>query len=154
MMFIKNGLKCMNEIKIIIDNDVINEYAEYYFKQHPKARKKPIERPTIPSLNTWIILPRPQMNALKQKHKDFGVWLINKLGLQDRQLDKFEMEFSIYMPTKRRSDNDNFVPKFILDAFTESGFIVDDDNKHLTKLIITSGYDKENPRTEIKVNIL
>lgn len=144
----------MNEIKIIIDNDVINEYAEYYFKQHPKARKKPIERPTIPSLNTWIILPRPQMNALKQKHKDFGVWLINKLGLQDRQLDKFEMEFSVYMPTKRRSDNDNFVPKFILDAFTESGFIVDDDNKHLTKLIITSGYDKKNPRTEIKVNIL
>lgn len=141
--------KTDSNIKIVIDNSTIDEYAEYYFKQHPRARKKPIERPTIPSLNTWIILPRQQMNALKQKHKEFGIWLIKKLGLQNLQLDRFEMEFKIYMPTKRRSDNDNFVPKFILDAFTESGFIIDDDNKHLTKLIITSGYDKENPRTEI-----
>lgn len=142
------------EIKMVIDNSVIDEYAAHYFKEHPRARKKPIERPTIPSLNTWIILPRQQMNALKQKHKEFGIWFVNKLGLQDSKLDKFEMEFKIYMPTKRRSDNDNFVPKFILDAFTESGFIIDDDNKHLTKLVITSGYDKENPRTEIIVKIL
>lgn len=143
-----------NDIKIVIDNSTIDEYAKYYFKKHPKARKKPIERPTIPSLNTWIILPRQQMNALKQKHKEFGIWLINRLGLQDLKLNKFEMEFEIYMPTKRRSDNDNFVPKFLLDAFTESGFIEDDDNKHLTKLIITSGYDKDNPRTEIKIKKL
>lgn len=139
------------EINIVIDNSIIDEYAEYYFGKHQRAKKKPIERPTIPSLNTWIILPRQQMNALKQKHKEFGIWLINKLGLNNKQLSKFEMEFMVYMPTKRRSDNDNFVPKFLLDSFTESGFIIDDDNRHLTKLTLMSGYDKNNPRTEIKV---
>ena len=84
----------MKEINIVIDNSVIDEYAEFYFRQHPRAKKKPIERPTIPSLNTWIILPRVQMNALKQKYKDFGIWYINKLGLQDKHLEEFEMEFT------------------------------------------------------------
>lgn len=142
------------EINIVIDNSVIDEYAEYYFKQHPRARKKPIERPTIPSLNTWIIMPRPQMNALKQKYKEFGIWLINKLGLQNEHLEEFEMEFTNYMPTKRRADADNAVPKFLLDSFTESGFIIDDDSLHLKKLTLMCRYDKENPRTEIKVKIL
>lgn len=144
----------MKEINIVIDNSVIDEYAEFYFMQHPRAKKKPIERPTIPSLNTWIILPRVQMNALKQKYKDFGIWYINKLGLQDEHLEEFEMEFTNYMPTKRRVDADNCVPKFILDSFTESGFIVDDDSLHLKKLTLMCGYDKDNPRTEIKVKIL
>ena len=69
------------------------------------------------------------------------------------KLENFEMEFTVYMPTKRRSDNDNFIPKFWLDGFTESGVIVDDDNKHLTKLVLMSGYDKDHPRTEIVIKV-
>ena len=57
------------KIKIIIDNDVVERYNEYYFSQHPKAKKKPIEKPMHPSINQWCILPRIQMNALKQKWK-------------------------------------------------------------------------------------
>ena len=91
---------------------VLDEYNKYYFGKHPRAKKVPIDKPTIPSLNTWIILPRMQMNALKQKHKEFGIWWINKLGYQNMKLNEFEMDFYIYMPTKRRADNDNFVPKF------------------------------------------
>lgn len=140
-----------NEIKLVLDNGVLDEYNKYYFGKHPRAKKVPIDKPTIPSLNTWIILPRMQMNALKQKHKEFGIWWINKLGYQNMKLNEFEMDFYIYMPTKRRADNDNFVPKFILDSFTESGFILDDSNDHLKKLTIMSGYDKYNPRTEITV---
>ena len=89
------------------------------------------------------------MNALKQKWKDFGVWWIKSLGFDDLKLDKFEMTFIVYMPTKRRADADGIVPKFILDSFTESGFIVDDDYNHLQSLTLKMGYDKENPRTEI-----
>ncbi len=53
------------EYKIIIDQALVDEYCEYYFKLHPKAKKKPIEKPMHPSLNTWMILPRIQMNSLK-----------------------------------------------------------------------------------------
>ena len=88
-----------------------------------------------------MVLPRIQMNALKQKWKDFIVYWINDLGLQDKQLESFEMIFTTYMPTKRRIDCDNTVPKFI----------IDDDGSHLRSLTLKTGYDKNNPRTEIEV---
>lgn len=131
---------------ITIDNPTLDEYAQYYFSVHTKARKKPIEKPYL-SLNTWMILPRQQMNCLKQKWKDFIIWYINKLGLQNEKLEQFNIEELVFMPTKRRSDPDNFVPKFVLDGFTESGFIIDDDGRHLKKLSISTDYDKDNPRT-------
>ena len=138
------------EYKLVLDQKVIDEYAEYYFTQHPRARKKPIERPIQPSLNQIMTTPRIQMNALKQKWKDFGVWWVKSLGLNGLKLERFGMDVAIFMPTNRRFDLDNFGNcKLILDSFTESGLIVDDDSKHLVKLCITGGVDKENPRTEI-----
>lgn len=139
-------------IKLILNNDVLNKYNEYYFKEHPKAKKVPIEHPYHPSINSWFILPRMQMNQLKQKWKDFIIWWIDDLGLSNKKLDNFTVEVIVYFNIKRRHDIDNQIPKFILDGFTESGFIVDDDEHHLTKLILSTGYDKENPRTEIYIN--
>ena len=71
--------------------------------------------------------------------------------LENRQLDNFDIVLTVYFNTKRRHDVDNQIPKFILDGFTESGFIIDDDEKHLHSLTLKTGYDKENPRTEIEV---
>ena len=144
----------MEEIKLIIDDALLDEYADYYFKKHPRARKKPIEKPWHPSINQWMILPRIQMNALKQKWKDFGVWWIEKLGYTDMMLRSFDMTFTVFRNTRRRVDPDNCCPKMILDSFTESGFIVDDDGKHLHSLTLKTDYDKEHPRTEILVRIL
>lgn len=143
------------EYNITITQQTIDEYTEFYFTKHPRAKKNPIERPMHPSLNTWMILPRMQMNALKQKWKDFGIWLITKLGYNDLKLDKFIAEVTVYMPTRRRFDLDNHCnEKFLWDAFTESGFIVDDDCNHLTSLILKGGYDKDHPRTEIKITTI
>lgn len=142
-----------NYIKLILDNDVLDKYNEYYFKQHPRAKKKPIEKPRHPSLNQWIILPRIQMNALKQKWKDFVCYWIKSEELDKEQLDNFEIIVTTYFDSKRRTDLDNHVIKFILDGFTESGFIVDDDSKHLHSLTFKAGYDKDNPRTEIEIFI-
>ena len=97
-------------------------------------------------------MQRPQLNALKQRWKDFGIWWIKNLGYSSLLLDKFEMTFITYMPTRRRIDPDNTIPKFILDSFTEAGMIVDDDGQHLLSLTLKTGYDKEWPRTEIIVS--
>ena len=144
----------MKQIKLVLDKDVIERYNKYYFEQHPRARKVPIEHPQHPSINVWFILPRMQMNALKQKWKDFIVWWINDLGYQNMKLENFEMTFSIFHPTKRRLDPDNMTPKFILDGFTEAGFIADDDDKHLHSLTLKCDYSPNHPRTEILVKIL
>lgn len=142
-----------NYIKLILDNDVLEKYNKYYFFEHPRAKKKPIEKPYHPSINTWCILSRIQMNALKQKWKDFCVFWMKLEKLNDMKLDNFDITITVFFNTKRRHDVDNQVPKFILDGFTESGFIVDDDEKHLHSLTLKTGYDKENPRTEIEVFI-
>ena len=138
-------------IKLVIDNSIIDKYNQYYFSQHPRAKKKPIEHPYHPSINTWMILPRIQMNALKQKWKDFVTFWIREIGLLNKKIFSFYMIFTSFMPTKRRIDCDNTVPKFILDGFSESGFIIDDDGNHLKSLTLKTGYDKINPRTEIEV---
>lgn len=136
---------------MIIDNALLNEYNKYYFDKHKRAKKPPLPHPYHPSLNVWTTMTRVQANDLKQKWKDFGVWWMNKLGLANSHLDKAELEFTTYMPTKRRIDVDNTVPKFIIDAFVESGFIIDDDSNHILSLTLKCGYDKDNPRTEILV---
>ena len=137
------------EFKIVITKSDVYEYSEEYFRQHPRAHKLPIDHPYHPSINTWFVMQRPQMNDLKQKWKDFSIWLVKKNGLEGKKLECFDMRFVTYMPTKRRIDPDNTVPKFILDGFTESGFIVDDDNLHLRSLTLCADYDRDFPRTEI-----
>lgn len=144
----------MSELKLVLDQSVLDKYNQYYFDTYPKRHKIPIERPIHPSINTWMIMQRPEMNGLKQAWKDFCQWWIKDLGYGDYKLDKYEMTFISYMPTKRRSDPDNMSPKFIMDGFTEAGFIVDDDGAHLKALTLKTDYDKDNPRTEIYVNIL
>ncbi len=144
----------MINIKLIIDNTVIDNYNKYYFTSHPRARKKQIEKPHHPSINQWCILPRIQMNSLKQKWKNFGIWWINELGYSNTGLKNFNITITVYFDTKRRHDVDNQVPKFLLDAFTESGFIIDDDESHLHSLTLKTDYDKQNPRTEIEINTL
>ena len=142
-----------NYIKIILDNKVLERYNTYYFLEHPRAKKKPIEKPYHPSINTWCILPRIQMNALKQKWKDFVCFWMKLEKLENKKLDSFDITITVFFDTKRRHDVDNQVPKFILDGFTEAGFIVDDDEKHLHSITLKTEYDKENPRTEIEVFI-
>jgi Holliday junction resolvase RusA-like endonuclease len=139
------------EIVLIIDQTVIDKYNKYYFKKYPGRRKEPIEAPTHPSINKWMILRRPQMNGLKQNYKEFIVWFIQESGLTNRKIKKCEMTFISYFRTKVRKDVDNTVPKFTLDGFTEAGLIEDDDFLHLESITLKCGYDKDNPRTEIYI---
>ena len=81
------------------------------------------------------------------------MWWINDLGYANLNLDKYEIVYHIYHPTRRRTDPDNYSPKFIMDGFTEAGFVVDDDREHCKKLTIICDVDKSNPRTEITLNI-
>lgn len=99
-------------------------------------------------------MKRPQMNDLKQKWKDFIVFVVNKYEYNDLLIDKATIMFKIYKSTKRRFDTDNYSPKFIMDGLVESKIIVDDDCRHINPLIIYGGYDKDNPRTEIYIKII
>lgn len=138
---------------LTINEKTLEDYEKYYFKIHPKAKKKPIKAPYHDSINVWMIMKRPMMNALKQRWKDFIVWFINEQGYANLLINNCEMKFTTYYKTNRRHDIDNSCPKFILDGFSESGFIVDDDSKHITSLTLQCFVDADNPRTEIEIKI-
>ena len=116
--------KNTKQIKMVIDNDVLEQYEAYYFAIHRKASKKPIAHPYHESINTWMIMKRPMMNALKQKWKDFIVWFIRAQGYANLHIEQCEVEQTVYYPNNRRHDIDNSVPKFILDGMVESGLIL------------------------------
>ena len=143
----------INIIRLIIDNNTLADYEKYYFANHPKAKKKPIENPYHPTLNQWMIMKRPMMNALKQKWKDFICWFIDNQGYSNLHIDKCEMKFVTYYKTNRKHDIDNSIGKFIIDGFVESGFIVDDNSEHIISLTLECYVDKDNQRTEIEVSV-
>lgn len=144
----------MKTIKLVFDEETLQRYeAECYFVKHPKAKKKPLKHPYQESMNVWMIMKRPQMNALKQKWKDFIVWFIEEQGYTNLRIQKCEMTYTVYKPTHRRLDLDNNSPKFIQDGLVESGFVEDDDMDHITSLTLRGGCDPERPRTEITVKI-
>lgn len=144
----------MKEIKLVFDEDTLRRYEEHYFSIHKRATKKPIDHPYHESINVWMIMMRSKMNSLKQKWKDFIVWFIGDQGYTNLRIEECDMTFTVYYPNNRRHDVDNTVPKFILDGFVESGFLVDDDSLHLRSLTLQCGVDLEWPRTEIKINIM
>lgn len=96
-------------------------------------------------------MPRAQMNALKQKWKDFIVWFVEEQGYTNLRIERCELSFAAYYGNNMRHDPDNSTPKFILDGLVQSGLIIDDDCKHITKLILECFSDPEHPRTEITI---
>lgn len=139
----------MKQYTLVLDGATIAEYTKHYFKVHPKAKKEPIPFPYHPSINQWMIMKRPMMNALKQKWKDFVVWAIQAQGYSNLRIERCDIEVDTYYATNRRHDNDNSVPKFILDGMVEGGLLVDDDSKHVLSLTLRCHTDAERPRTEI-----
>ena len=139
----------MQEIKITINRQILSEYNQYYFQKYPRRKKIPIDKPIPPSLNTWMIMRRPQMNNVKQQWKEFGVWLVQYNNLQDKKIPKCKIDIEYFFDSKRRHDADNFTPKNLFDSFTVSGLLVDDDFDHVESLTIRGIYSKDNPRTEI-----
>lgn len=126
-------------------------YEKYYFAEHPRAKKKPIANPYHESINTWMILPRMQMNALKQKWKDFLIWYVHDIGFDSKNIQECEIAFCTYYKTNMRHDIDNSVPKFMLDGLVCGGLVADDDMKHIKKLTLECAVDKQRPRTEITI---
>lgn len=146
-------MKKPKTLTLVVDNAAIERYAKHYFSIHTKAKVMPIKQPYHESINVWMIMQRSMMNSLKQKWKDFIKWLVEEQGYSNLHIERCEISQTVYYPNNRRHDIDNSVPKFILDGLVESGMIIDDDSKHITKLTLQCETDIEYPRTEIVIRI-
>lgn len=101
-----------------------------------------------PSLNKWSRWHWSKKNKVKKEWVEEIGWLCKKYN-EPKLTDAF-VEIIYYFDNKHRRDKDNYTPKFIMDSLTKAGIIADDntDNVFLNWKI---KYDKENPRTVIRV---
>lgn len=143
-----------DKISIKINKDTLLKYEKYYFNKYPKRKKRPIKCCITPSLNQWSILPRIACNDLKQKWKEFIVWIVNDLNLADKYINNCNITYKFYMPTKRTFDLDNQTPKFINDGLVAAKLLEDDNINFVHEIKLVGGYDKEDPRMEIEIKIL
>ena len=141
----------MKEIKIIINKDVLEEYYKYYFSKYPRRKKNPIDKPFPPSLNRFTAIKRMQQNDMKQKYKEFSIWLASYYKIANLNIDKAKMIYTFYFADHRRRDMDNLMlsPKFFQDGFVEAGVLVDDSGDILQIEFDIFRYDKNDARVEI-----
>lgn len=146
-------------LEITIDS--MNEYAKYYFKEHPRARNHPLKTsskvknltPYPVSINMLTSMVRVQQNSLKQKWSDYIVWLCKKNGYDGLMLEGVEMYVEFYFNDKRKRDIiDNYNLKFINDGLVRAGFLAEDDYTVIPYgHYMFKGFDKNNPRTVIRI---
>ncbi len=131
-------------IEVEFTEELLDAWTKCYFKKHPRARKKPIEKSSHPSINKWCILRRISMNTLKQCWKDFTIFVVSQLELGGLGISKCKCKYIVYKGTQARSDIDNIVPKFLLDGLTAeaSGLLVDDSSECITELTLKIEYRK------------
>lgn len=143
-----------NTITIVIDDEELQDYFNYYFHKYPRRRKEPIDKPIPPSLNKWAIMKRPQANDLKQKWKEFIVWLIDKYKLSNKGIEKCRMTVIYTFPTRTRRDLDNYCTKFINDGLVESGFLADDSYFNIEEAKYKGRYEKGVWKTELIFEVI
>lgn len=143
-------------IKVVFNKQMIEEYTESYFKHYPNRRKQPLEflgkkrLGQLPSWNRVINCPnRIVQNQWKQELSDYTSYIINKLGINDANIDKCIVVAKQYQSTKAKSDSDNIYLKSSLDALVKGGVLVEDNYTVLNPCILSTFHDKQNPRTEI-----
>lgn len=107
------------------------------------------------SLNDILIInDRMTMNQKKEKWGDLGIWIADKFDLNNLNISNSIVEYRIYGETKANRDLDNIAGgiKFLNDGlFVKSKMYVDDNYNHINPLLIVGDYDKNKPRTEIKI---
>ena len=87
----------------------------------------------------------------KNVHKAISL-LTSQVG-KEFNINKCKMTITYYFKDRRRHDPANY-DKFILDGLVEAGVITDDNYSVITEFTTKGGYDKENPRTEIIIDII
>lgn len=101
-----------------------------------------------PSLNTWVGWHWAKKSRIKKEWESEIGWLCKKFN--NPMLENALIEITYYFDTRHKRDKDNYTPKFIMDGLTKAGIIVDDNTDNIF-LNWKLKYDKENPRTEIKI---
>lgn len=115
--------------------------------------RKYIIKDIPPSNNKYMGRTAKGFNFTYQDEKRKWEWLVKGAVGRSRPkqpIKKAVVTLTYYFGTKHRRDPDNYSGKFILDGLVKAKVLEDDSFANI-KLVLVGDYDKNNPRTEIKV---
>ena len=90
-----------------LDQDALDDYLTLYFKEYPRRRKKPIDKPFVPSLNKYLVMNKDARNELKQHWQDFVYVAAKRQGLLGLKIDYCKVTLTYVFGDLRKSDVDN-----------------------------------------------
>ena len=67
-------------------------------------------------------------------------------------IEKSVLTLTYYFPTRIRHDPNNYDGQFITDGLVKAGILEDDSFANI-RLVLCGAHDKENPRTEIVIEV-
>ena len=146
-------IEAKRKFAIEINQEIVDLYHKDYFEKYPRRKVEPIKRVTPPTLNGFVATKRMTQNSVKQKYKEFAMWMVSYYNLTNLNLDKAHMRYTFTFGDRRRRDMDNMIlrPKFFNDGFVEAGVIEDDDGTRLEISFGSFQYEKWKPKVLIEI---
>ena len=144
-------------LKGFTDYDVNN--PDEYFKQHPRAKKPPMEslwkksrNGLIPSINTFINCNnRTIQNTWEQHLKAYCEYCMTEQGIKHDYIGECIIIVIQFKPTKSKSDVNNVYTKPFVDAMVERELIQEDNYTVVRVHQEYSVVDKEDPHSELRI---
>ena len=153
-------------ITVRFDKDMLKGFSGYdtenpdeYFKEHPRAKKPPMDslwkksrNGLIPSINLFINCPnRVIQNTWEQHLKEYCEYCMEQQGIKHDYIDECIVLVVQFKPTRSESDVNNVYTKPFIDAMVERELLIDDNYKIVRLHHEYSVVDKKDPHSEIRI---
>ena len=133
-------------IEIEFNQEGYESWVKDFKRRNPKKRKLYVDGVMCRSLNKMLVIQnRVVQNTYKQAYKDYGKFIVENIhGLKDLGIISTDLEIKFCFPTRVRHDLDNYMGgvKELMDSFTESGLIVEDNYFIVHSIKATAEYEK------------
>ena len=138
--------------RLRISSSRLGKRSSKRYKSEVKPRVKIVVNEIPPSNNEYM--GKTYKYSVYQEEKKRWHWLIKaaikRAEKPKKPIEKAIVNITYYFKTKTRRDPDNYSGKMLLDPLVREGILIDDSFDVVT-LVLDAGYDKDNPRTEIKI---
>ncbi len=133
-----------NEIRILFNNEIVEQWKEEYFRLYPSRKKFDI-KPTCMSLNEFTSKVRLTQADYKVKYAEFVRFVLEQYDIPKLELTDCHLEVVWTWKDKRRRDYDNYciTLKFFMDEIVKYGLIEDDSYLVIDGVDLRMGIDKD-----------
>lgn len=135
-----------DEIIVEFNQDGYNSWVNDFKTRNPRKKKLYVESVMCRSLNKMLVIQnRVVQNTYKQAYKDYGKYIVEEIcGLKDLGIISADLEIKFTFATRVRHDLDNYMGgvKELMDSFTDSGLIVEDNYFIIHSIKATAEYEK------------